>query len=367
MNNANLDKVVQAYLDNFGYVNNEEHTEYYKWEAFKHFIDNWDIDAENFAEMFKESMKLTSNLINNSRVSPTNGIVKLAERPELAETIREMFRELYAPDDGNIAKRQKRIKDFRDKANNLLDKYEPGKWKYNQEFRTVLFYLNMRYPKENYLFKATQSREFMYCIEFSDDFGSGMDFNLARYYSMCDLLVEKIKNTPELMQAHKERLTDTMLADDDYHIMAFDIIYCAVVYNLYSNITIKKPIRKTSAEQQRNVKLEELKLKLDEANSELNAALIEKSEIGDISVVGLKIHHKRFGDGTVVSQDGNIVFVRFPEGEKKFALPMAFAAGFLVCDDQDIIEIFTLLDSLDKKISSLRSSVKSIETAIERM
>ena len=56
MNTTNLDKVVQAYIDNFDYVNGDEHQEYYIWEAFKHFKDNWDIDAENFVEMFKESV-----------------------------------------------------------------------------------------------------------------------------------------------------------------------------------------------------------------------------------------------------------------------------------------------------------------------
>lgn len=89
MNTTNLDKVVQAYIDNFDYVNGDEHQEYYKWEAFKHFKDNWDIDAENFVEMFKESVKLTYNLIDNKAVSPTNGIVKLAERSELTEVIRK--------------------------------------------------------------------------------------------------------------------------------------------------------------------------------------------------------------------------------------------------------------------------------------
>lgn len=122
--------------------------------------------------MFKQSMSLTSNLINNSRVSPTNGIVKLAEIPELTETVRESFRELFADDGGDITERQNRIENFRDKINELLEKYEPEKWKYSQEFRTVLFYLNMYRPSENYLFKATEAKKFMYCTEYGDDFGT---------------------------------------------------------------------------------------------------------------------------------------------------------------------------------------------------
>lgn len=367
MNVENLQGVIQAYLDDFNMINNSENREYYKWEAFKCFRDNWDIEADDFAEMFKKSMSLTSNLINNSRVSPTNGIVKLAERPELTETIRELFRELYADDGGDIAKRQSKIESFRDKINELLDKYEPGKWKYSQEFRTVMFYLNMYSPSDNYLFKATEAREFMYCIEYGDDFGSGMNFNLASYYRMCDELVAEIKNTPELIQAHKERMLDTMIDDDDYHILAFDIIYCAVTYGLYSGIKIRRPVKKTSVKQRIDAQIEELQNKLADAMEELNKILVDRAELSDVAVIGLKIKHKKFGEGTVISQDENIIIVKFNEEEKKFSLPMAFAAGFLVCEEQEIIELFTKQDELDKQIKLLKSRVSTVELQLSKL
>ena len=116
--------------------------------------------------MFKESVSKTSNLINNHIVPPANGIIKLAERPEVAEEIRSSFRELFYTDDsGNIDQRQDRIERFSDSVNVLLDKYEPGKWKYRQDFRSVLFYLNLFAPGENYLYKATQAREFMFIFQ----------------------------------------------------------------------------------------------------------------------------------------------------------------------------------------------------------
>lgn len=368
MNITNLTSVIKAYIDNYDYVNNNVHKEYYKWEAFKHFADHWDIEAENFAEMFKESMNKTSNLINNSRVSPTNGIVKLAERPELTETIRDMFRELYSPDGGNILLRQKKIEDFRDKINNLLDEYEPGKWKYNQEFRTVLFYLNMRYPSENYLYKATQAREFMYCTEFPDDFGGGASFDLSKYYSMCDKLVEKIKESKQLIEVYNNLLkekSETMLNDESYHILAFDIIYCAVVYDLYTDITIKRPAKKSNAEQQRNTLKDELTSVIEEATAELNKALIKLSEIEDIQIVGLKVVNKKQETGTVVSQREKQISVRFGEKEAKFSLPMAFSMGYLICNDSEIIDLFLIKDTLEKKIQSHRDEIRRTNKKLE--
>ena len=192
-----------------------------------------------------------------------------------------------------------------------------------------------------------------------------------RKYHLFDEPDKKFLMKPDIVITNKANksifVMDTkwkVLSDSKHN---YGIIYCAVVYNLYSGITIKKPAKKSSVEQQRNAKVDELNAKLEEATNDLNSILIEKSEIGDIAVVGLKIRHKMFGEGTVISQDGNIIIVNFATGEKKFALPMAFAAGFLICEEKDIIELFTLLDVLDKKITSLRSTVSSIKTTLERL
>lgn len=74
MNRKNLSQILSNYIDSFELINNETNAEYYKWEAVKHFRDNWDIDAPDFADMFKEAVKATDNLINNRIVQPTNQI-----------------------------------------------------------------------------------------------------------------------------------------------------------------------------------------------------------------------------------------------------------------------------------------------------
>ena len=138
MNSNNLQSLLQNYMDNFEVINDDKNEEYYKWEAVKHFKDNWDVEAENFAEMFKEAVRLTYNLINNHIVQPTNGIVKLAERPELTEKVRTAFKNLFEECD-DIDVRQDKIYAFIDNVNGLLNEYESGKWKYTQDMRTCIF------------------------------------------------------------------------------------------------------------------------------------------------------------------------------------------------------------------------------------
>ena len=365
MNRANLDQLISNYIENFDFINNETNMEYYKWEAIKHFQENWDIDAPDFASMFKESVKASYNLINNRIVQPTNGIVKLAERPELTETIRQMFKDLLADDGGDIDKRQDEIYAFLEKADELLNIHYKGSWKYAQDMRTVIFYLSFLEPEKNYMFKATQAREFMYCVEYGNDFGSGENFSLRKYYEMCDELVAAIKDTPELVELHQSRMTDSMWENDDYHILAYDIIYSAIVYNLYSNITIVKPNRnKTKAqshEQALQEKRENLLAELETASNQLNEVLLERASYDDFSAKGLEVSHKMFGTGIVVAHNGNMLSIKFGEQEKKFQMPQGFSNGFLKTKSEEIMEMFNEIARIDTEIAKVKSQQSSIQ------
>lgn len=363
MNKENLSKLISNYIANFDYINNEVNMEYYKWEAVKHFQDHWDIDAPDFAAMFKEALRESSNLINNKFVQPTNGILKLAENPELTEIVRQMFRDLLIEDGGDIEKRQDKIYAFLEKADELINIYFKGSWKYAQDMRTVIFYLSFIEPDKNYMFKATQAKEFMYCIEYGKDFGSGENFSLRKYYEMCDELVSAIKETPELLELHKGRMSDTMWVDEDYHILAYDIIYSAIVYNLYNNITIVKPTKNKAQthEQQKQEKREELSALLEQVNNDLNFALQERTNYDEFSAKGLEVYHKSFGEGIVVEHNGNLIAVQFGETVKKFQMPQGFSNGFLNTESTEIMEMFNEMAKLDDAVSKLKSKQANLQ------
>lgn len=365
MNLGNLKTLFDNYLENFDTINNEIHREYYKWEAVKHFQEHWDIDAPDFAGMFKEAVKLTSNLIDNKTVQPTNGIIKLAERSELTETVRSMFRDLYAEDDSNIDARQSRIQIFLAKADELLRTYEPGKWKYAQNMRTVIFYLALRYPAQNYMFKSEQAREFLYCAEYGDDFGRGENFSLKKYYAMCDELVSVIKLYDKLKDAHTSRLTSTMFEEDDFHILAYDIIYSGIVYNLYKNIKVIKPTTAKSVEKQRLIKINELTDELEQKVVDINALRQARSEYDTFSAKGLEVVHKKFGPGVVTEHNDCRITVQFAECKTKFQLPAGFTNGYLQIDSGEIMEIFTEMAELDQEIKALESAISELQQKIK--
>ena len=72
-----LQQVLVAYKDVF--VSKQWPNEKYKWIAVKHFQDNWDIDAPDFAAMLKNALAKTGNLLVAVNTFPARMIIEFAE------------------------------------------------------------------------------------------------------------------------------------------------------------------------------------------------------------------------------------------------------------------------------------------------
>ena len=109
MNQANLAKLFHNYIESYNVLTDAEHDELYKWRAVNHFQKHWNLEADEFGEMFKQAMEQSFNIVNNSIVQPANGIVFLCKQDKKTEEeVREEFRKLLAPDGGDIRARQDR-------------------------------------------------------------------------------------------------------------------------------------------------------------------------------------------------------------------------------------------------------------------
>ena len=96
--------------------------EKYKWEAVKQFQDNWDIDAENFGEMFKVATSKHVNLLASMNYFPVGMILNFAEYDQ--ERTRNMFRTLY-DESRNLAER----------INSFIDESEAIRKTHDSEWR----------------------------------------------------------------------------------------------------------------------------------------------------------------------------------------------------------------------------------------
>ena len=250
MNGNNLSQIFRHYIDKFAYINGDEHAEYYKWQVCHEFPklmqDALSADNDNFAKALYEAKKCTENIID-SYTQPFNGLVEYAKSEP--DTVRNMFVDLYADDGGDIKVQMEKIADFFRRSNELLEKYTPDSFLYKQNSHSVSAYLFLNDPNHHYMYKATQSQRFADCVEFYDDWGTGDNIKLDIYYRMCDELVAEIKSCPELLETDRSRFDGKLKLsggelhpDAEKHILAFDIIYCCSVYDLFDGLHIPSEI-----------------------------------------------------------------------------------------------------------------------------
>ena len=129
----------------------------------------------------------------------------------------------------------------------------------------------------------------------------------------------------------------------------------------------KKPTKKTKEMLDENARqIEELKAEQERLSSDLESLKKDEEALGDKSAKGLKVKHKKFGDGKITSQDGKYIEVKFSDVTKKFVLPGCIADKYLEVDDDGILEYYNKLNEVREKIVSTELKIKSATYAIQR-
>ena len=126
--------------------------EKYKWKAVKTFQENWNIDADNLAEMLDAALKDTGNLLTSARRFAKAMIVEYATY--FPDDVRAMFINLF---DESIDVYE-RIYNFMRESDELLPRWLeirglPNDRLHFQKLNAITTYLWLRYPDKYYIFK----------------------------------------------------------------------------------------------------------------------------------------------------------------------------------------------------------------------
>lgn len=376
MNENHLQQIFENYIERFeefngGKINGP--TEYYKWEMpieFKSCMDRalGAEDKEVFSGQMTAIAKLTRDFIDSGKTLPFAGLIRITDKEW--ETVQEMFKELFANDNGDVDNCQRKIETFLMKSRRLEEKYKLSSL-YKNDYRAVTTYLFLYNPENNYIYKPTHAQNFQDCIEFYKDFGEGDHVNLKNYYCMCDQLVEAIKKNSAIQGTEKLRslkFKKKPHPDIEKHILAYDIIYCCSAYNLFRGITFKHLTPK-----ERNVMLEKQQ-KAQELFEKLKASQ-EKQRILDAAMneiekwfcVGKAVVYKGFGkgipieDGIIIKKSEDSITVEFSDGSvKSFGLFAAIINGYVRPKE---IENSSFVDAVEvlRNKSSIENSLSYAE------
>lgn len=368
MNRKNLDLIVEQYVNHFEELNDRDgDDEGYKWRAESSFKANWDINSDDFAEMFRSAMKDISNLTDQTSAQSVEGIQLLLENEEEIPFVQACFRDLFVDDEGDLSERQMRIRQFCDKMNQRISHVTGESTRYEQTMTSGICYLNLWQPEENYMYRQAEADAWAKCIDFKDKIGSGSKFSLERYYKMCNELLEELGNYEDLLSLNTRRMEEMADGyDDENHILVYDLIYCAYTHDFYAGMNLSIGTgEKERRDAQNEKEISRIQKQIAEAQEKLSQ--LEAASVSFPDLTGTSVTHKKFGEGTVVSCAEGKLRVDFGGMEKVFQYPQVFQQGFLTCKSKKNMNLFMKSGETEKQKTELSQSLLLLRMELSKL
>ena len=194
--------------------------EKYKWEAVKHFQDNWNIDAEDFPTMLSYALSKTGNLLAATNFFPRRMIKQYATR--FPEEVRGLFEGLFY----ESSDLKERIDAFIAGIEYIHKQWNGnGTLNHYQTFNAVSTYLWLRYPDKYYIYKPSVAKLMFEKL--------GVDIKLTplranaviRTYELYDHISKTLYKDNEFKKILVESLADTCYSDEFMVTAAIDLGY----------------------------------------------------------------------------------------------------------------------------------------------
>lgn len=200
--------------------------EQFKWRAVQTFKTNWNLDAENLADMIAASLDstYTKGLLDDAYNTPRKALIQLADDDPVL--VREMFADLYDDHKDLI----ERIKRFKVTIGELYAKYNHGQWKknyYDDNIISTLLWLNN--PEQYYIYKYSYIRALAHAI--GSDFHMGQDptinvQNCIGFYNGVRAIIQQDDELRQMLnQAIASEPAGTCYPDEEMSIMTLDVAH----------------------------------------------------------------------------------------------------------------------------------------------
>lgn len=207
--------IIEIYKRDFPRINAEER---YKWEAIAYYKKHWDIEAEDFCQMYTEAFRKAGNLLAAGMYYPYKMVVEYAKKD--AEAVRKLFRMLY---DESIPL-EIRFSDFRTGFDAFV---KPMKLNHYQDLHAISVYLAFEYPEKYFIYKYTMYKKFAERIGYTSKKPATKTetWKYDEYKCLCEKVLENIIRDTELIELSKGRLDESCYKDEALHLLTMDIIY----------------------------------------------------------------------------------------------------------------------------------------------
>jgi ATP-dependent 26S proteasome regulatory subunit len=128
--------------------------------------------------------------------------------------------------------------------------------------------------------------------------------------------------------------------------------------------TRKKTSSQRQKEEEKRERSEKLNAQKDSLQSRLAAVEALRSGFEMPLLEGREVEHTQYGPGTVISQQGAVITVRYGETVKKQKLPYVVSGGFLLLRDDQLETQMVHMEELDRQKDSLEKEIHYIESLL---
>lgn len=215
-----LDKLLIKYKKSFPTRFKED--EGYKWQAVAWFQKYWNLDAEDFGEMFKIATEKTFNLLASNHYFPKAMIGEFIKSAG-TEVVREMFTILF-DETKDLAER---IAYFIEASDNNLTKYYGDKYaSHFQNLNSISTYLWLRFPDKYYIYRYSEYKRLLEILKSTAIAETGNNpENLLRAYQVYGEVNTRLLSDTECKSLLNACLDDSYYADPNLNTMTVDFVF----------------------------------------------------------------------------------------------------------------------------------------------
>ena len=215
-----LDKLLLKYKESFPTRFKED--EGYKWQAVAWFQKYWNLDAEDFGEMFKIATEKTFNLLASNHYFPKAMIGEFIKSAG-TEVVRKMFTVLF-DETKDLAER---IAYFIKTSDNNLTEYFGGKYaSHFQNLNSISTYLWLRFPDKYYIYRYSEYKRLLEILKSTAIAETGNNpENLLRAYPVYGEVNTRLLSDTECKSLLNACLDDSYYADPNLNTMTVDFVF----------------------------------------------------------------------------------------------------------------------------------------------
>lgn len=243
-----LTPLIQAYIDNWDYINN---LEIYKWEAVKFFQSVFFTEGESITKRTMRALSKHVNLLDTQKYFPLGVINDMNKsKPKVAD---KLFANLFDESKPLRERVTTYIKEFDKTVETMADEgYSDWKGRDNlqsyQDTHAISVYLALRYPQHHYIYKYGIFRDFTEIVGYKRKETDKID-RFIEFYSLCGEVKIELLKEKEFIAQYNTWMKLHGYTDESYNLLTQDFIYSVVRYlnsDAYTKVDKKKPIAKNA-------------------------------------------------------------------------------------------------------------------------